>query len=159
MMFSQADKIRIALQMGLLADEIPKVGSVEEFQGGERKVMIISTVRSANENRIEQSVNKFGFLYNSKRFNVAITRAKSLMIIIGNPHVLQKDKRWKELLQYCLDLEAYTGCNLPVELDRDAKKLCDEIRETEAVQSIPTLPPDMPTKAYNPDGADDFDDD
>lgn len=31
-----------------------------------------------------------GFLFNPKRFNVAVTRAKALLIVIGNPHVLAK---------------------------------------------------------------------
>lgn len=143
------------MQLGLLEDETPKVGSIEEFQGGERQVVIISTVRSLYEEKIDHCVNKLGFIYNEKRFNVAITRAKSLMIIVGNPHVLWKDKRWNELLRYCLELRAVTGCNLPSELDQVKNKLYADLKNQEQQIVLPTLHPDMPTSTYNPDGLDD----
>lgn len=44
-------------------------------------------VRS-NEDRFEDDRYFLGFLSNSKRFNVAITRPKALLIVLGNPHVL-----------------------------------------------------------------------
>ncbi|XP_071069085.1 RNA helicase Mov10l1-like [Dasypus novemcinctus] len=81
----QVEKIRILLQSVDLTDI--KVGSVEEFQGQEYMAIIISTVRSSEGNF--QDVRYFlGFLASSKRFNVAITRTKALLIIVGNPHVL-----------------------------------------------------------------------
>ncbi|KAL6185759.1 hypothetical protein ACLB2K_041886 [Fragaria x ananassa] len=55
-----------------------------------------------------------GFLSNPKRFNVAITRAKSFLIIIGNPHIISKDFNWNKLLWRCVDNNSYQGCNLPV---------------------------------------------
>ncbi|ODN03133.1 putative helicase Mov10l1 [Orchesella cincta] len=111
----QVDKIRFALEHAIMDDNIPKVASVEEFQGGERKVMIISTVRSVNDNQVEKNVHRLGFLYQAKRFNVAITRAKALMIVVGNPHVLSKNRYWSQLLRYSIELSAYKGCNLPVD--------------------------------------------
>lgn len=42
----------------------------------------------SNEDRFEDDRYFLGFLSNSKRFNVAITRPKALLIILGNPHVL-----------------------------------------------------------------------
>jgi len=36
-----------------------------------------------------------------QRFNVAITRAKALLIVIGNPGILCKDHYWKTFLDYC----------------------------------------------------------
>lgn len=44
-------------------------------------------VRS-NEDRFEDDRYFLGFLSNSKRFNVAVTRPKALLIVLGNPYVL-----------------------------------------------------------------------
>uniref|UniRef100_A0A336N0E0 CSON007522 protein n=1 Tax=Culicoides sonorensis TaxID=179676 RepID=A0A336N0E0_CULSO len=72
-----------------------EVGSVEQFQGQERSVIILSTVRS--------NTDTIGFLNNPKRLNVSITRAKALLIIVGNPRTLQLDKNWYTLIKYCYD--------------------------------------------------------
>ncbi|KAK2500261.1 hypothetical protein MC885_018589 [Smutsia gigantea] len=109
----QVEKIRALLQNVDLMDV--KVGSVEEFQGQEYLVTIISTVRS-NEGRFEDDRHFLGFLSNSKRFNVAITRPKALLIVLGNPHVLARDPCFSALLEYSIANGVYTGCNLPPEL-------------------------------------------
>ena len=49
--------------------------------------LCVSEVRS-NEDIFEDDRYFLGFLSNSKRFNVAITRPKALLIVVGNPHVL-----------------------------------------------------------------------
>lgn len=67
-----------------------KVGSVEQFQGQEKEVIIISTVRSTIKHNQFDKHYCLGFLSNPRRFNVAITRARSLLIIIGNPHIISK---------------------------------------------------------------------
>ena len=64
------------------------VGTTEEFQGQERRVILVSTVRSSPEYLQMDSQHKLGFLSNSKRFNVAITRARALLVVVGNPHIL-----------------------------------------------------------------------
>jgi helicase MOV-10 len=74
--------------------ETVKVGSVEEFQGQERRIIIISTVRSNSAFLATDRDYNLGFLDNPKRFNVAITRAKALLIVIGNPKLLSRDKYW-----------------------------------------------------------------
>ena len=86
-----------------------KVGSTELFQGQERRVILISTVRSSADFIGFDAKHKLGFLDNPKRFNVAATRACSLMIIVGNPAVLAPDPNWGRLLRACIDKGAYTG--------------------------------------------------
>ena len=72
-----------------------EVGSVEKFQGNEKKVIIISTVKSRG------STKTLGeFVGDDKRFNVAITRAKCLLIIIGDDRLLNEDKNWGQLIQF-----------------------------------------------------------
>ncbi|XP_030405438.1 RNA helicase Mov10l1 [Gopherus evgoodei] len=109
----QVEKIRFLLRNVDLMDI--KVGSVEEFQGQEYLVIILSTVRS-NEGSFDDDRYYLGFLSNAKRFNVAITRPKALLIVVGNPHVLVKDPCFSALLEYSLANGVYVGCDLPSEL-------------------------------------------
>nr|XP_060633769.1 RNA helicase Mov10l1 [Anolis sagrei ordinatus] len=124
----QAEKIRILLRSMNLMDI--KVGSVEEFQGQEYLVIILSAVRSNETSGSDEKVY-LGFLANSKRFNVAITRPKALLIIVGNPHVLAKNPSFCALLDYSLENGVYVGCDLPQELEN--QRLNDELKRT-AVQ-------------------------
>ncbi|XP_035749610.1 RNA helicase Mov10l1 [Egretta garzetta] len=110
----QVEKIRYLLRSIDLADI--KVGTVEEFQGQEYMVIILSTVRS-HEGLFGDDKYCLGFLSNPKRFNVAITRAKALLIVVGNPHVLVKDPCFCALLEYSLMNRVYVGCDLPPELE------------------------------------------
>uniref|UniRef100_A0A8C5SSZ1 RNA helicase Mov10l1 n=1 Tax=Laticauda laticaudata TaxID=8630 RepID=A0A8C5SSZ1_LATLA len=113
----QVEKITILLRNVDLSDI--KVGSVEEFQGQEFSVIIIS-VRS-NETLLIDERPFLGFLANSKRFNVAITRSKALLIVVGNPHVLAKDPCFNALLEYSLMNDVYIGCDLPQEFENQTK--------------------------------------
>ncbi|XP_012590537.1 PREDICTED: putative helicase Mov10l1 [Condylura cristata] len=124
----QVEKIKILLRNVDLTDI--KVGSVEEFQGQEHLVVIISTVRS-NEDRFEDDRYFLGFLSNSKRFNVAITRPKALLIVLGNPHVLVRDPCFGALLEYSITNGVYTGCDLPAELESLPAAELDAARETQ----------------------------
>lgn len=85
-----------------------KVGSVEEFQGQERMVIILSTVRV-----ITMEDDSMGFISNPNRINVAITRARALLIVVGDPHLLMTDRNWRVLLKDCVKRNAYIGCDLP----------------------------------------------
>ncbi|XP_073471824.1 putative helicase MOV-10 [Aquarana catesbeiana] len=108
----QVEKIRKAVDKELKA--VPdikdlKVGSVEEFQGQERKVILISTVRSTRDYVKFDEEFSLGFLTNPKRFNVAITRAKALLILVGNPIILSKDPYWARFLKFCSEKGGSTG--------------------------------------------------
>ncbi|KAM7261923.1 hypothetical protein ACFE04_021000 [Oxalis oulophora] len=111
--------VKIAKILKIQGTQKVKVGTMEQFQGQEREVIIVSTVRSTMNVRSTMKLNKFdkihslGFLSNPRRFNVAITRAKSLLIIVGNPHVVCQDRYWNKLLRYCTFNNSYVGCTLP----------------------------------------------
>ncbi|GLV35616.1 armitage [Carabus blaptoides fortunei] len=85
------------------------IGSVEQFQGQERLIIIITTVRSTQKLVEHDYRFHLGFLKNPKRFNVAITRAKALVIVVGNPDILQHDQHWGEFIQYCIAKKALAG--------------------------------------------------
>ncbi|XP_049939512.1 putative helicase MOV-10 [Schistocerca serialis cubense] len=104
----QAYKIKAELKKRQLLDI--EVGTTEIFQGREKRAIIISTVRS-NRNLLDYDQKyQLGFLVNPKRLNVAITRAQSLLIIIGNPILLAKDYRWRHVVEYTRELGTYYGC-------------------------------------------------
>ncbi|NWY03235.1 SDE3 helicase, partial [Nothoprocta ornata] len=112
---AQVEKIRRAVtvldqELRQLPDiRMLKVGSVEEFQGQERRVVLISTVRSCSAYLRLDDTFQLGFLKNPKRLNVALTRAKALLIVVGNPAVLGKDPHWRRFLTYCKEEGGYTG--------------------------------------------------
>ena len=100
------------IQMGLRVrgyDKNIMVGSCEQFQGQEKRVIIISTVRTSKELMAYDSRFHLGFVANFKRMNVAITRAKALLVVVGSPAVLKEDKHWRSLLKHCHDNGACTG--------------------------------------------------
>ncbi|XP_010522289.1 PREDICTED: probable RNA helicase SDE3 [Tarenaya hassleriana] len=107
----QVSKIKEVLERLEMNDV--KVGSVEQYQGQEKQVIIISTVRSTIKHNEFDRAYCLGFLSNPRRFNVAITRAISLLVIIGNPHIICKDTYWTKLLWRCVDNDSYQGCGLP----------------------------------------------
>lgn len=87
------------------------VGSPEMLQGQEFAVVIITTTRSDMSHLTFDVRHRLGFMANSKRFNVALTRAKSLLVVIGNPFVLAHDRNWRELINECTANDAYVGCD------------------------------------------------
>lgn len=92
---------------------LPKVGSVEEFQGQERVAMILSTVRSSARLIESDLRHTVGFVSSPQRLNVAVTRARAVLVIVGNPHLLARDHYWRTVLTYCIRRGGYTGCDHP----------------------------------------------
>ncbi|XP_022226546.2 probable RNA helicase armi [Drosophila obscura] len=92
---------------------MPKVGSAEEFQGQERDIMLISTVRSSETLLCKDAHLALGFVRCHKRLNVAISRARAFMVVYGNPHLLSIDNNWRHLITFCANNNAYFGCDLP----------------------------------------------
>ena len=69
------------------------VNTVDGFQGQERDVILISLVRSNDEGQI-------GFLRDLRRMNVAMTRARMKLIILGNKDTMTKHPFYKKLWEY-----------------------------------------------------------
>ncbi|XP_056456855.1 putative helicase mov-10-B.1 isoform X2 [Gadus chalcogrammus] len=83
-----------------------KVGTVDAFQGVEKRVILLSTVRSTS--RDPRPPSSVGFLADPKRFNVAMTRAQALLIVAGNSQALTKDSCWSRFIEYCKEHGGYT---------------------------------------------------
>ncbi|CAH0594126.1 unnamed protein product [Chrysodeixis includens] len=104
-----------------------EVGTVEAYQGKEKRIIIISTVR-ANCNLLEHDAKfQLGFLVDHKRFNVAITRAKAKVIIIGNPLCLERDSKWQMYIQKCRELGTYHGFDSRDFDDERCREIVDSI--------------------------------
>ena len=73
------------------------VNTVDGFQGQERDVIVISLVRSNDEGQI-------GFLRDLRRMNVAITRARMKVIILGNRKTLTRHPFYRQLWKYITQL-------------------------------------------------------
>lgn len=66
-------------------------------------------VRSSDVYLEHDSKFGLGFIFNDKRFNVATSRAKSILIVVGNPQLLVMDGSWKKLINYCHVNEGMKG--------------------------------------------------
>lgn len=102
-----------------------RVGTVDSFQGQETNVVIFSCVRS-------NDVAELGFLRDSRRLCVAITRAKRGLVIVGDRQVLQTCRHWAALLESCTQrgclVEAQKFDRSPVIPENDLAELAPKDR-------------------------------
>ena len=118
----QVKKLRLLLRAQKLA--AVRVGTVDDFQGQEARIIFISTVLSRPADLplggkppkgsalIPQggaSDPTVGFFRNPNRFNVAITRAQALMVVLGHPLVLMQVRHHT---MHNGDMHIH-GCRLP----------------------------------------------
>jgi ATP-dependent RNA/DNA helicase IGHMBP2 len=96
---AQENLIRETLSAaGLVEDSDPKNGlricSVDQAQGSEADVVILSCVRS-------NSARELGFVTNTNRLNVAVSRARERLVVVGDVSTLGADKHWASLIRLC----------------------------------------------------------
>ncbi|KAI1789433.1 P-loop containing nucleoside triphosphate hydrolase protein [Ganoderma leucocontextum] len=148
---AQVRKIRQLLRSANFVDV--KVGSVEEFQGQERRVIIVSTVRSSTDLLAYDAKFALGFLSNARRFNVAMTRAQALLIVVGDAAILSVDPLWRGFMNYVHTNNGWRGdaptwnVDAPVVEDAD---YADELREAIAADMnavMAQLPPEEDIEA------------
>ncbi|CAG9809492.1 unnamed protein product [Chironomus riparius] len=106
-----------------------EIGTVDSFQGREKKIIFVSCVRSGT--------NHVGFLSNEKRLNVALTRAQSLLVVIGNVKTLQKSDIWHKFIVYCHENKALVGDLKEFSRKKSAAK--DELSKDDIVEMLRNL--------------------
>lgn len=77
-----------------------EVSTIDGFQGQEKEIIIFSCVRTNRSKGI-------GFLSDSRRLNVAITRAKSSLFLLGKASNLMQNSLWGELIKDARDRNTY----------------------------------------------------
>ncbi len=77
-----------------------EIDTVDGFQGREKEAVVMCTVRSNNKGEV-------GFLSDARRMNVALTRARRKLIVIGDSGTLGADEFFTTLLQWFDDVGAY----------------------------------------------------
>jgi len=75
-------RAQVVLLRQMLASTGVAVDTVERFQGGERDVIVLSMVRSRGS----------GFVFDDRRFNVAITRARRKLIVVAHPELFRNTR-------------------------------------------------------------------
>ena len=75
-------RAQVALMRKLVNDAAVTVDTVERFQGGERDIMILSLVRAEGSE----------FVFDERRFNVAITRARCKLILVAHPDLFRNSR-------------------------------------------------------------------
>ncbi|ETK90728.1 hypothetical protein L915_05544 [Phytophthora nicotianae] len=95
-----------------------EVNTVDGFQGREKEIIIYSCVRTSYGGRRKQKKRSRGndeedvldaFWADERRMNVAITRAKSSLWIVGNSTLLKQSRAWRALIQHTKDHKRYVG--------------------------------------------------
>jgi ATP-dependent RNA/DNA helicase IGHMBP2 len=86
-------------ELQIHADKI-SINTVDSFQGQERDIVFISLVRS-------NTAGEIGFLADIRRMNVALTRAKKKLVVIGDSSTLSQLPFYTEFIGYAEQLNAY----------------------------------------------------
>ncbi len=91
---------QVRLLRGLLSAEGLEIDTVDGFQGREKEAVVISLVRSNGEGQI-------GFLADVRRMNVALTRARRKLIVVGDSATIGPHPFYQQMLEYFESIGAY----------------------------------------------------
>jgi superfamily I DNA and/or RNA helicase len=84
----------------LILNQNLQIHTIDSFQGQEKDVILISLVRSNTENTI-------GFLSDYRRMNVALTRARKLLVVVGDSSTIGNDFFYKKFIDYTYENAFY----------------------------------------------------
>jgi ATP-dependent RNA/DNA helicase IGHMBP2 len=95
---AQARRLRLLLAAERAAGV--EVGTVDGFQGREKEAVIVDLVRS-------NDAGELGFLANTRRMNVALTRARRFLLVVADSATLGEHPYYAELVRYLDEIEAH----------------------------------------------------
>lgn len=102
---AQIAQIRAALTAWEVAQEWLTIDTVERYQGGAREVIIISLcTNGANQLESLASLSDEGV---DRKLNVALTRAREYVILLGNRGILEQNEIYRALIRHCQDTGAF----------------------------------------------------
>lgn len=89
--------------------------TVDGFQGREVDILVLSTVRSSisDSRSVGKNSNGIGFVADIRRMNVALTRAKISLWIVGNARTLQTNLHWATLVQNAKERNLFISVTKP----------------------------------------------
>ncbi|CCM04279.1 uncharacterized protein FIBRA_06450 [Fibroporia radiculosa] len=120
-----------------------RLGTVDIFQGQEAKIVIVSLVR--NSGTFETGTASIGFLKSSNRINVALSRAKHGLYILGNAANLRRNSTWSTILDE-MEAREQIGHGLPITALKTITAILNARLPVVSVASILNAP----TLALNP---------
>ncbi|KAJ4371580.1 hypothetical protein N0V83_004799 [Neocucurbitaria cava] len=77
------------------------IGPLEAFQGLEKRVVILCTTRTRARFLDMDEKRGLGIVGQKRKMNVALTRAKEALFVVGSPDVLGRDEHWRVWLAFC----------------------------------------------------------
>ena len=77
-----------------------EIGSIDSFQGREKEVIILGLVRSNGKGEV-------GFLSDTRRMNVGMTRARRLLIVVGDSATISRHPFYQQFLHYVETLNVH----------------------------------------------------
>jgi hypothetical protein len=135
-----------------------ELNTVDGFQGKEKDIIIISTVRANDEKSI-------GFLSDIRRMNVAITRARFGLFVVGHSQTLQQNNYWRALLTHAANQQVLlsipsTNVNLQHVVLQHQRRKGLEIRSCQCntQQQAPVVPVEQSSKRIKPNPVEELED-
>lgn len=83
------------------------VNTIDSFQGQEKDIILLSLVRAHKGSSEQGGSSKIGFLSDTRRLNVALTRAKMALYIIGCSSVLSSNSVYRQLIEDSKERSCY----------------------------------------------------
>jgi helicase MOV-10 len=77
------------------------IGPLEAFQGLEKRVVILCTTRTRARFLQQDELRGLGIVHQQRKMNVALTRAKEGLCVIGSPAILRQDEHWRQWMAFC----------------------------------------------------------